>query len=110
MICHAACDHQCPCRSFLNNSFFSCKDRALERDRAYQREKKKELPPGTTAETSLVGVYQCGEKKVVGLTENHPELADFRHEGLSTAIVVKVRFQLESVESFFGEEEHSWTS
>ena len=25
-------------------------------------------------------------KKVVGLTENHPELADFRHEALSTAI------------------------
>ena len=40
MICHAACDHLCPCRSSLNNSFFSCKDRALERDRPYQREKK----------------------------------------------------------------------
>ena len=41
MICHAACDHLCPCRSFLNNSFFSCKDRALERDRPYQRKKNK---------------------------------------------------------------------
>ena len=40
MICHAACDHLCPCRSFLDNSFFSFKDRALERDRPYQREKK----------------------------------------------------------------------
>ena len=30
MICHATCDHLCPCRSFLNYSFFSCKDRALE--------------------------------------------------------------------------------
>ena len=39
MICQAACDHLCPCRSFLNNSFFSCKDRALERDRPYQRKK-----------------------------------------------------------------------
>ena len=55
-------------------------------------------------------------KKVVGLTENHPELADFRHEALSTAIgrlvqvladayrvtesVVKDRFQLESVLPF----------
>ena len=37
MICQAACDHLCPCRSFLNNSFFSCKDRALERDRPYQK-------------------------------------------------------------------------
>ena len=52
-------------------------------------------------------------KKVVGLAETHPELADFRHEALSTAIgrlvrvladahrvtesVVKDRFQLESV-------------
>ena len=41
VICHAACDHLCPCRSFLNNSFFSCKDRALERDRPYQRKKGK---------------------------------------------------------------------
>ena len=40
MICQAACDHLCPCRSFLNNCFFSCKDRALERDRPYQRKKK----------------------------------------------------------------------
>ena len=40
MICQAACDHLCPCRSFLNNSFFSCKDRALERDRPYQRKKR----------------------------------------------------------------------
>ena len=52
-------------------------------------------------------------KKVVGLAEEYPELADFRHEALSTAIgrlvqvladayrvtesVVKDRFQLESV-------------
>ena len=43
MICHAACDHLCPCRSFLNNSFFSCKDRALERDRPYQRKKTNKL-------------------------------------------------------------------
>jgi hypothetical protein len=27
-------------KSFLNNSFFSCKDRALERDRPYRRKKK----------------------------------------------------------------------
>ena len=40
MICQAACDHRRPCSSFLTNSFFSCKDRALERDRPYQREKK----------------------------------------------------------------------
>ena len=40
MICPAACDHLCPCRSFLNSSFFSCKDRALERDRPYPRKKK----------------------------------------------------------------------
>ena len=55
-------------------------------------------------------------KKVVGLAEKHPELADFRHEALSTAIgrlvqvladayrvtesVVKDRFQLESVLPF----------
>ena len=40
MICHAACDHLCPCRSSLNNSFFSCKDRALERDRPIPEDKK----------------------------------------------------------------------
>ena len=40
MICPAACDHRCPCSSFLTNSFFSCKDRALERDRPNQRKKK----------------------------------------------------------------------
>ena len=40
MICHVSCDHLCPCWSFLDNSFFSCKDRALERDRPYQGEKK----------------------------------------------------------------------
>ena len=55
-------------------------------------------------------------KKVVGLAEEYPELADFRHEALSTAIgrlvqvladayrvtesVVKDRFQLESVLPF----------
>ena len=39
MICHAACDHLRPCRSFLFNSFFSCKDRASERDRPYRRKK-----------------------------------------------------------------------
>ena len=40
MICQAACDHRRPCNSFLTYSFFSCKDRALERDRPYQRKKK----------------------------------------------------------------------
>ena len=40
LICQAACDHLRPCNSFLTNSFFSCKDRALERDRPYQRKKK----------------------------------------------------------------------
>ena len=40
MICQASCDHRRPCRSFLTNSFVSCKDRALERDRPYRREKK----------------------------------------------------------------------
>ena len=44
MICQAACDHRRPCSSFLTNSFFSCKDRALERDRPYQREKKNQCP------------------------------------------------------------------
>ena len=44
MICQAACDHRRPCSSFLTNSFFSCKDRALERDRPYQREKKISAP------------------------------------------------------------------
>jgi hypothetical protein len=55
-------------------------------------------------------------KKVVGLAEKHPELADFRHEALSIAVgrlvqvladayrvtesVVKDRFQLESVLPF----------
>ena len=55
-------------------------------------------------------------KKVVGLAEKHPELADFRHEAMSTAIgrlaqvladayrvtenVVKDRFHLESVLPF----------
>jgi len=42
MICQAACDHRRPCNSFLTNSFFSCKDRALERDRPNQREKKRD--------------------------------------------------------------------
>jgi len=40
MICQASCDHRRPCRSFLTNSFVSCKDRALERDRPYRRKKK----------------------------------------------------------------------
>ena len=43
MICQAACDHLCPCRSFLNNSFFSCKDRALERHRPYQRKTRRRM-------------------------------------------------------------------
>ena len=67
-------------------------------------------------------------EKVVGLSEKHPELADFRHEALSTAIgklvqiladayriiadVVKDRFHLESVSPFLekrnvpGQEDH----
>lgn len=67
-------------------------------------------------------------EKVVGLTEKHPELADFRHAALSTAIgklvqvladayritadVVKDRFHLESVLPFLekrnvpGQEDH----
>jgi hypothetical protein len=40
VICQAAWDHRRPCNSFLTNSFFSCKDRALEHDRPYQRKKK----------------------------------------------------------------------
>ena len=52
-------------------------------------------------------------KKVVGLAEKHPELADFRHEAMSTAIgrlvqvladayrVIKDRFHLESVLPFW---------
>ena len=40
VICLVACDHLRPCNSFLTYSFFSCKDRALERDRPYQRGKK----------------------------------------------------------------------
>ena len=40
VICLVACDHLRPCNSFLTYSFFSCKDRALERDRPYQRKKK----------------------------------------------------------------------
>ena len=39
MICQYACDHLCPCCSFLDYSLFSCKDRALERDWPYQRKK-----------------------------------------------------------------------
>ena len=39
MICQASCDHRRPCSSFLINSFVSCKDRALERDRPNQRKK-----------------------------------------------------------------------
>ena len=42
MICQASCDHRRPCRSFLTNSFVSCKDRALERDRPYRRGQKME--------------------------------------------------------------------
>ena len=80
-----------------------------------RKNQTRRLLPGTTTETSLVGVYQWW-KKVVGLAEKHPELADFRHEALSTAIgrlvqvladayrvtesVVKDRFQLESVLPF----------
>ena len=44
MICQASCDHQRPCSSFLTNSFVSCKDRALERDRPYQGKKKTGKP------------------------------------------------------------------
>ena len=42
MICQASCDHRHPCRSFLTNSFDSCQDRALERDRPHRREKKEQ--------------------------------------------------------------------
>ena len=41
VICLVACDQLRPCYSFLTYSFFSCKDRALERDRPNQRGKKK---------------------------------------------------------------------
>ena len=37
-------DHRRPCSSFLTNSFVSCKDRALERDRPDRRKKKLSLP------------------------------------------------------------------
>ena len=40
MICQFACNHLCPCCSFIYDSLFSCKDRALERDRPHQRKKK----------------------------------------------------------------------
>ena len=50
VICQVACDHQRPCNSFLTYSFFSCKDRASERDRPYQRKKKGN---GTCAKTKL---------------------------------------------------------
>ena len=40
VICQASCDHRRPCSSFLTNSFVSCKDRALERDRPDRRKKK----------------------------------------------------------------------
>ena len=53
MICQAACDHRRPCSSFLTNSFFSCKDRALERDRPYRRKKK-----AKAARARLLGL--CG--------------------------------------------------
>ena len=39
MICQFACNHLCPCCSFIYDSLFSCKDRALERDRPHQRKK-----------------------------------------------------------------------
>ena len=39
VICQASCDHRRPCSSFLTNSFVSCKDRALERDRPDRRKK-----------------------------------------------------------------------
>ena len=50
VICLVACDHLRPCNSFLTYSFFSCKDRALERDRPYQR-KKKIRPTDAVAES-----------------------------------------------------------
>ena len=59
MICHAACDHLCPCSSFLDNCFFSCKDRASERDRPYQRKKK--YPNVRTEPQSNIG-HNRGKK------------------------------------------------
>ena len=41
VICLVAYDQLRPCYSFLTYSFFSCKDRALERDRPNQREKNR---------------------------------------------------------------------
>ena len=41
LICHAACDHLCPCSCFLDGCFCLCKDRASERDRPYQEKKAK---------------------------------------------------------------------
>ena len=55
MICQTACDHRRPCSSFLTNSFFSCKDRALERDRPYQR-KKKVIPVHIAHATFSIGL------------------------------------------------------
>ena len=39
VICVVACDHLRPCNNFLTYSFFSCKNRALERDRPNQEKK-----------------------------------------------------------------------
>ena len=39
VICLVACDHLRPCNNFLTYSFFSCKNRALERDRPNQKKK-----------------------------------------------------------------------
>ena len=69
MICHISCDHLCPCWSFFN-SFFSCKDRAWERNRPHQRKKtlmhlKQWIPISPVATTPGGRQELSGWKKMV---------------------------------------------
>ena len=69
MICQASCDHRHPCRSFLTNSFDSCQDRALERDRPHRRKKKMNKPSRLDDIPSLVHSITSKRKVPLSLIE-----------------------------------------
>ena len=78
VICLVACDHLRPCNSFLTYSFFSCKDRALERDRPYQRKKKDQTDRcGGRIVVSVADgpgpSFRCGKRTTKVASDVHPQ-------------------------------------
>ena len=76
MICLTTLDQVCPCTNVFENVFenclFSCKDRASERRRPYQRKKKAELYALQAVSQESVAFSQFCQRVYVGLGEMHP--------------------------------------